>query len=254
MFDVSAEAYAAFMGRFSAPLAVRFADAAGVAAGQTALDVGCGPGALTEVLVARLGAERVCAADPSEPFVEAVRRRCPGVDVRRAGAETLPFEDGRFDRTLAQLVVAFMTDPVAGLREMARVTRPGGVVAANMWDLAGGTGPLALFYAGAHAADPDAPDETRLPGGRRGHLEELFAAAGLTPADSGVLTVEVRHGSFEDWWEPFTYGVGPAGSYLAALPEPRRVAVRERCRELAPDGPFSTSASAWLVGATVPGG
>ena len=124
-FDVSPEAYTRFMGRYSEPLAVLFADLARVRRGQRALDVGCGPGALTAELVSRLGPDAVSAVEPSEPFVAAVRRRCPGADVRRAHAEQLPFGDGVFDVTLAQLVVHFMSDAAAGLREMARVTRPG---------------------------------------------------------------------------------------------------------------------------------
>jgi ubiquinone/menaquinone biosynthesis C-methylase UbiE len=125
-FDVSPEAYTRFMGRYSEPLAALFADLAGVRRGQRALDVGSGPGALTAELVSRLGPDAVCAVDPSEPFAAAVSERCPGVDVRLATAEQLPFDDGAFDVTLAQLVVPFMRSPVAGLREMARVTRNGG--------------------------------------------------------------------------------------------------------------------------------
>jgi ubiquinone/menaquinone biosynthesis C-methylase UbiE len=136
-FVVAADAYDRFMGRYSVPLAPRFADFAAVAPGQHVLDVGCGPGALTAELVKRVGPDAVSAVDPSEPFVAAARERHPGVTVERAAAEQLPFGVGAFDAALAQLVVHFMTDPVAGLREMARVTREGGVVAACVWDLAG---------------------------------------------------------------------------------------------------------------------
>ena len=127
-FVVAAEAYDRFMGRYSAPLAPVFADFAGVADGQRVLDVGCGPGALTAELVRRLGPASVTAVDPSEPFVAAARERHPDVRVERASAEDLPFPDGTFDAALAQLVVHFMTDPVAGLHELARVTREKGVV------------------------------------------------------------------------------------------------------------------------------
>ncbi|MEO5985534.1 MAG: class I SAM-dependent methyltransferase, partial [Candidatus Limnocylindria bacterium] len=136
-FDVAAEAYDRFMGRYSQQLSPQLADLAGITAGQRALDVGCGPGSLTEELVARLGADRVAAVDPSAPFVQAAASRHPGVDVRKASAESLPYEDDTFDATLAQLVVHFMDDPVAGIREMRRVTRPVGVVAASVWDHAG---------------------------------------------------------------------------------------------------------------------
>ena len=145
-FDVPAAAYGRFMGRFSEPLAPPFADLASVSAGQTALDVGCGPGALTAVLTDRLGPSAVAGIDPSEPFVRAARERLPEVDVRQGAAEALPWPDDTFDRTLAELVVHFMADPVAGLREMGRVTRDGGVVAACVWDHGGGRGPLSAFW------------------------------------------------------------------------------------------------------------
>src|SRR5687768_1021997 len=153
-FNVSADAYARFMGQFSEPLATHFVEYAGVRAGQRALDVGCGPGALTAPLVDRLGADAVAAIDPSAPFVEAARERFPGVDVRSGAAENLPFSDNEFDLTLAQLVVHFMADPVAGLREMGRVTRPGGVVAACVWDHAGDGGPLSAFWQAVRETDP----------------------------------------------------------------------------------------------------
>ena len=124
-FDVSADAYLRFMGRYSEPLAARFADLAGIRPGQRVLDVGCGPGALAAELVSRVGAGAVSAVEPSASFVAAARDRLPGVDIRRSPAEQLPFGDGVFDAAMAQLVVHFMTDPVAGLREMGRVTRPG---------------------------------------------------------------------------------------------------------------------------------
>src|SRR5262245_34309420 len=168
------------MGRYSVPLAPRFAAFAGVEPGWRVLDVGCGPGALTGELVARLGVDAVWAVDPSEQFVAAARDRHSGVHVEQAAAEDLPFEDRSFDASLAQLVVHFMTDPIAGLRETARVTRGGGVVAACVWDHApGGTGPLRLFWDAVRAHDPDVGDESELAGTRRGHLAELFGAAGL---------------------------------------------------------------------------
>src|SRR5262245_65120463 len=122
-FAVAVEAYDRFMGRYSSPLAPLFADFAGVTDGQTVVDVGCGPGALTGELVGRLGASAVTAVDPSEPFVSAMAERYPDVNVRLAPAEQLPLGDASVDAALTQLVVHFMRDPVAGLREMVRVTR-----------------------------------------------------------------------------------------------------------------------------------
>lgn len=248
-FDVSADAYTRFMGRYSEPLAGLFAGWAGVAAGQRALDVGCGPGALTAELVSRLGADAVCAVEPSASFAAAARERLPGVTISRSAAERLPFGDRMFDVVLAQLVVHFMADPVAGLREMGRVGRPGAVAAACVWDHAGGRGPLAVFWRAARDLDPAVRDESGLAGVREGHLAELFARAGLGDARAGLLTVRVRHSSFEQWWEPFTLGVGPAGSYVTSLPEGHRTALRERCRSLLAAGPFEVRASAWVAAA-----
>jgi SAM-dependent methyltransferase len=246
-FDVAAEAYDRFMGRYSRLLAVPLADLAGIRTGQRALDVGCGPGALTAELVARLGPTRVAAIDPSEPFVAAVRDRYPGVDVRRAPAERIPFPDESFDAALAQLVVHFMADPVAGLAEMARVTRPGGVVAACVWDHGGNQGPLGLFWREARAIDSEVDDESQLAGVREGHLAELFEAAGLQQVQATSFVVSLEHPSFDEWWEPFTHGVGPAGSFVAGLDPERRSELRERCRAQVPSEPFLVTARAWAA-------
>ena len=246
-FDVSADAYLRFMGRYSEPLAVQFADLAEVQPGQRVLDVGSGPGALTAELVRRTGAEAVSAVEPSASFAAAVHERLPGADVRRSAAEQLPFPDDTFDAALAQLVVHFMTDPVQGLREMSRVTRPGGMVAACVWDHAGGRGPLTAFWSAVRELDPAADDESGLAGVREGHLAVLFAQAGLGQVRSATLTVRVRHASFEQWWEPFTLGVGPAGSYTAALGATQQAQLRERCRETLPAAPFVLPAQAWAA-------
>lgn len=246
-FAVSADAYDRFMGRYSGPLAPHLADLAGVQAGQRVLDVGCGPGALTTELVGRLGPDAVSAVDPSESFVSACRERHPGVDVQTASAEHLPFTDGVFDAAVAQLVVHFMADPVAGLREMTRVTRPGGVVAACVWDHAGGGGPLSLFWEAARELAPGVQDESRLAGARQGHLVELMRAAGLREIEEAVLSVTVEHPTFDEWWEPFTLGVGPAGAHATGLDAEARDSLRDRCRALLPDEPFTLTARAWAT-------
>ena len=246
-FNVTADAYTRFMGRFSEPLAVLFAESVGVQAGQRVLDVGCGPGALTAQLVERLGADAVSAVDPSSSFVTALRTRFPGVDVRSGVAEQLPFADDSFDAVLAQLVVHFMTDPVSGLREMARVTRPGGVVAACVWDHAGGGSPLTTFWQAVHDTDPHAVDEAQLAGAREGHLAQLCESASLSQIEPTSLTVKVHFATFDDWWEPFTLGVGPAGGYTAQLGPAGREILRTQCAELLPPAPFHVAASAWSV-------
>ena len=246
-FLVSADAYSRFMGRFSEPLAERFVEAVGVRPGQRALDVGCGPGVLTGELVKRLGEDNVSAIDPSAPFIAVVRDRFPGVDVRSGEAEKLPFPDDSFDLTLAQLVVHFMSDPVTGLSEMGRVTRDSGVVAASVWDMAGGGSPLSTFWRAVRDIDPKARDESGRPGAREGHLAELCHAAGLRDIEPTSLTVNVRFPTFADWWEPYTLGVGPAGAYVTGLDDAAREALRARCESLLPPEPFEVAASAWCV-------
>jgi SAM-dependent methyltransferase len=249
-FNVAAGSYDRFMGRFSKPLAVPFLEVAGLRPGQRVVDVGCGPGALTTQLVSLLGEDAVSAVDPSKPFVEAAKERFPGVDVQLGTAEQLPFDDDSFDAALAQLVVHFMKDPVAGLREMARVTVPGGVVAACVWDHAGGSGPLSLFWRAVNELDPSAHDESHLAGSREGQLAELFSSAGLAEIEASKITVTVGLGSFEEWWEPYTLGVGPSGAYVAGLDETRRAELMARCEQLLPPAPFDVHASAWCVRAS----
>ena len=246
-FNVPAEAYDRFMGRFSERLVGQMADLADVAAGQRVIDVGCGPGALTAELGRRLGTANVTAVDPSSPFVAAVRERFPGVDVHEATAEHLPFPDATFDAALAQLVVHFMADPVAGLAEMARVTKPGGVIAACVWDHAGGQGPLSLFWAVARELDPRVEDESELAGARDGHLAELFVAAGIGNVERSVVSADLELAGFDAWWDPFVHGVGPAGSYVAGLSPDARARLREACRRRLPAGPFVLAARAWAV-------
>ena len=246
-FNVAAEAYDRFMGQYSTQLSAQLADLAGVEKGQHALDVGCGPGALTAELVLRLGADSVAAVDPSEPFVQAARERRPGVDVRQAPAEELPFPDDAFDAALAQLVVHFMADPVAGLADMARVTRPGGIVAACVWDLAGGRAPISPFWQAARELDPDVEDESNLAGAREGHLVELLRAAGVREVEEAELTSTVEYETFEEWWEPYTLEVGPAGAHAQSLGEERLTELRERCRKALPNPPFALTAYAWAA-------
>lgn len=246
-FTVAAESYDRFMGRYSVLLSPQLADLAEVARGQRVIDVGCGPGALTTELVRRIGSAAVTAVDPSEPFVEAARERHPGVTVERASAEQLPFPDDAFDAAVAQLVVHFMADPVAGLREMARVTCPGGVVAACVWDHGGGQGPLSLYWEAARELDPDVEDESELAGARAGHLMKLFETAGLREVEETSHAVSVTHPTFDDWWEPFTLGVGPAGAYAARLEPGQRGRLRELCRERLGPAPFSLAARAWAA-------
>ncbi|HYI49951.1 MAG TPA: class I SAM-dependent methyltransferase [Microbacterium sp.] len=246
-FNVAATAYDRFMGRFSRPLSVAFADWLGLAQGWTALDVGCGPGALTEVLAGRLGAASVSAVDPSEPFVAAIRERLPAVSVVRASAEHLPFGDEAFDLTVAQLVVHFLTDPPGGVAELRRVTRSGGTVALNVWDFEGRRAPQSVFLGALKSVVGDADDEADRAGARHGDLAALLRDSGCRRIEQIELAVTISSPTFEDWWEPYTLGVGPAGAQLLALDPERRRLVHDRCRELVGSGPVHTTATAWAA-------
>lgn len=245
-FEASGEEYERFVGRYLPELGPALADVAGVRQGQRALDVGCGPGGLTRELVSRLGAESVAALDPSASFVVACRERNPGVDVRLGVAEQMPFPDRSFDVALASLVVPFMQDPVRGVREMARVAP---AVAACVWDYTGGMQMLRVFWDAAVAIDPDAPDEKGLIGGSSGDLGRIFAGAGLREIEEGALDVGAEYTGFDDWWEPFEFGIGPAGSYCVSLDDERRAALREECRRRLgdPQAPFRAEARAWFA-------
>ncbi len=247
----AAGAYDRFMGRYSTLLAPQMADLAVVAAGQRVLDVGSGPGALTAELVRRVGADHVTAVDPSEPFIAALRERHPGVDARVASAEALPFADATFDAAVAQLVIHFMRDPVAGLREMARVTRRGGTVAACVWDHAGDAGPLAPFWRVARDLDPTVADESERPGASKGDLARSLAQAGLREVREAVVEARIIHPTFDDWWEPFELGVGPAGAFVASLAPDERAWLTARLRDVVPAQGFAQEARAWAARGTV---
>lgn len=250
MFRASGASYDRLIGRYSPNLARAFADAAGIAPGMRALDVGCGPGALTSELVRRLGATNVAAVDPSPEFMAECRARNPGVDVREASAEALPYADGSFDVVIAQLVLHFVPDPEAAASQMRRVLRPGGVAAACVWDFGGGMRVLRAFWEAALALDPDAPDEAAtMRFGRDGEIAALFAGTGLRELMSGALDVRAGYEDFDDLWEGFLGGVGPAGAYCASLVATRRDALKAQLagRLGHPAGPFALDARAWYA-------
>jgi SAM-dependent methyltransferase len=252
-FIAPAEHYDRFMGRYVPTLAVALADLAGVTSGMRVVDVGCGPGGLTNELSQRLGAENVAAIDPAPQFVAACRDRHPAADVREGVAEQLPWADGEFDAALSSLVIGFMRDPDKGVSEMARVTRPGGTVAACMWDLAtGGMTMLRVFWNAVRQVEPSAEGERRMAGIAEGDIAARLERAGLEEVAGTALTASADYAGFDDFWEPFTFAVGPSGRYLSSLPDAKRAQVRELCRAELPDGPFSLDARAWCARAIVP--
>ncbi len=241
-FAVAGEAYDRYIGRYSRRIAPRFLDFAEVETGPV-VEVGCGPGSLASVLAARFGASSVAAVDPSGPFVAACRARVPGADVRLASAEALPFPDQTFEAALSQLVLSFVRDADRAMAEMSRVVRRGGTVAACTFESRG----LALvrtFWDAALRFDPDAPDDASIPFRLMAELVDLWRRAGLRDVATGVIEIDAEYAGFDDFWSPFTFGIGPVGSYLVAQPEARRTAIRDACFELlgGPTGPFSLPA------------
>ena len=259
MFSVG-DAYDTFMGRLSrrlAPLLVRFA---GVADGDAVLDVGCGTGSLTAAVVAAAPSSRVAGIDPSEPYVAVARahHQTERVRFQVGNAQQLPFEAGSFDATISLLIMNFVPDPASALMEMIRVTRPGGVVAAAVWDYGAGMEMLRVFWDEAVALDHDAngTDERHMPLSRRGELSSLWRARRLRDVFETSLTIDMPFSSFDDYWSPFLANQGPAGAHISTLSAPDRERLRLKLRRrLLGDGPdrqIALHASAWAVRGVVP--
>jgi SAM-dependent methyltransferase len=247
-FETGTDAYGLGVGRYSAALASSLCEAAEVHAGDTALDVGCGPGGLTAELARRLGPERVAGVEPSAPFLETARAKVPAADLRHGTAEELPFGDRTFDVVLSQLVVNFMTDATRGVSEMSRVARR--TVASCVWDYAGGMTMLRAFWDAALEIDPDAPDEARvMPNAAPGELQALWEGAGLRDVRTGELRVSADYRDFDDYWSPFPSGLAPTGAYYVSLDDAGRAALREAAflRLGSPSGSFRLEARAWFV-------
>jgi SAM-dependent methyltransferase len=252
-FLASAEAYDRFVGRYSGRLAEARVEFAGIEPGIRALDVGAGPGALTAALVSRVGPGSVTAAEPSEPFAKACAARVPEAEVVVAGAEQLPFADDAFDAVLSQLVVNFIGDPLAGIREMTRVTRDGGVVASCVWDYADAMTLLRTYWDAAREVEPGraaaADEAVVMQWCREGELADLWERAGLRDVRAGELVVSASYESFEQLWAPLPTGIAPAGAFCASLPEDKREQLKAayKARLGIDDGPFELTARAWAA-------
>jgi SAM-dependent methyltransferase len=235
----SDEAYDRFMGRFSRKLAPLFADFADVQPGQHVLDIGAGTGALLAELVRR--SAEVAAVEPSQAFVDTLHVRFPGVDIRSAGAEGLPWAGETFDASLAQLVVAFMSDAPAGIREMLRVVRPGGTVAVCMWD----RDRMEMLAAINRTRDALGVHREDSPYRSQEELEQLLGDG----AESELLEVEADYADFEDFWDALIAGAGPAGAWASSLDGEQRTAARtELYAQLGePSGAFALTGRAWAA-------
>ena len=247
--------YEAYVGRWSRLVARELIAWLEVAGGGAWLDVGCGTGALSQTVLGAADPAQVVGLDPSAGFVAHARERLAGPRARFvvADARALPLAAARFDATLSGLVLNFVPDPGTAVREMARVTRAGGRVAAYVWDYAGRMEPIRRFWDAAAALDPAAAalDEgRRFPICRPEPLAGLFRDAGLAEVEVRPIEVPTRFRDFHDYWTPFLGGQGPAPGYAVALDEPRRAALREELRArlpAAPDGSIPLVARAWAT-------
>lgn len=246
-FDIPGGHYDRFMGQYSALLAPLMADAADVVMGMTAVDVGCGPGAVTVELASRIGDASVAGIDPSEPFVAMCRDRLPNADIRQGFAEDLPWPADTFDAAVCCLVVAFMRDPQKGMDEMRRVARSGGRVVACFWDVPRQE-MLSLTAQAIRDVRPDMdPHPNALAGGTEGDIARLMAGAGLEIRDQGKWTVVANYRDFDDFWDPITTSAGPIGDAIAALTSDELGRVRSLLAERVPDGEFSLSGTVWYA-------
>jgi SAM-dependent methyltransferase len=259
MFSLG-DAYERYMGRWSRELASLLVQFAGVLDGDAVADIGAGTGALTAAVVATAPSSRVLGIDESEPYVAYAQAHHQGERVRFevGDAQHLHFVDASFDRTLSLLILNFIPDPGRALKEMVRVTRAGGTIAAAVWDYGEGMEMLRVFWDEAVALNPaaDGKDERHMPLSRRGELTELWRRHMLENLSDKVLTIETRFSSFEDFWSPFLERQGPAGAYVATLSandrEQLRLNLRRRLLGEGADRPIVLGARAWAVRGTVP--
>jgi ubiquinone/menaquinone biosynthesis C-methylase UbiE len=259
MFAKSVE-YDHFMGRWSrqlSPLHIAFAR---VKSGDKVLDIGAGTGALALPLAELIPSCEIVGIDPSEDFIAYARAHTSSQHIHFdvGDAQALPYESGKFDRTLAQLVMNYIPDHEKALREMVRVTRPGGTISACVWDYNDGMQMLRYYWDAVVAIDPpmEPKDQRHMKLSHQGQLGELWRNAGLVDVDERPIDIDLHFTSFDDYWRPFLSGAGPAGAYLATRDEQSRNALEARLRKRVlggrEDGPFTLSGRAWCVRGTVP--
>jgi len=251
----SGAAYDAFMGRLSRPVAREFIAWLDVTPGSRWLDVGCGTGALSQTVLDTASPEEVCGVDLSTSFVEYARENVGGPRARFevADAQSLPFPDTSFGAVVSGLVLNFIPQPEKAVAEMARVAKPGGTVAVYVWDYAEGMQALRYFWDAVTALDPAAIEldegRSRFSICKPEPLATLFRDAGLAEVETRPVDSVFRFRDFDEYWEPFLGGTGPAAGYAASLDEVRRDALRGRIKESIPgsSGPFELTNRAWAV-------
>jgi SAM-dependent methyltransferase len=251
----SGDAYQKFMGRWSPFLAELFVPWLAVPAGRDWLDVGCGTGALTRTILAQAQPAHILGVDPSEAFVNYARQNISDsrATFEVGGAQALPVEDASFDVTVAGLVLNFVPDAAAALAEIKRALRPGGLIGAYVWDYSEGMRMVRVFFDAAIALDPaaaEADEGPRFPLAHPEALAELFISAGLKETQTRALEFTMQFRDFDDYWQPFLGGVGPAPAYLVSLPPEKQAELEGEVRRRLPinsDGSIQLAARAWAV-------
>lgn len=246
--------YEQYVGRWSRQVAPLFLTWLSIPAGRRWLDVGCGTGALCTAIVGRCSPSAVIGIEPSEGFLRTAEENLAGRAVFHPGSATaIPIGDRSVDVVVSGLVLNFVADPHAALIEMARVTERGGTIAAYVWDYAGKMELMRFFWDAAVELDPDAAklDEgIRFPLCRPEPLRELFANAGMEAVETVPVDIPTPFASFDDYWQPFLGGQGPAPTYALSLDEEARARLRDRIRARLPtaaDGSITLTARAWAV-------
>jgi len=260
----SADGYEQLMGRWSRRLAIPFIEFAGVRDGERVLDVGCGTGSLTFALPEAADIGEVRAIDYSPVFVEEAARRNADARIRigQGDACAIPFPDAAFDRALSLLVLHFVPEAGKAVDEMRRVVRPGGVVAAAVWDHLGGLPVMRLMWDTVAMLDESAVEKRSRycfqPMMQPNEMRDAFVKHGLTDVEQASLTIRMDYQSFDDFWAPIAAGEGPLGAYVtsldAALRKKTDTAVRAAYEAGRPDGPRSFAAVAWACKGVVPQG
>jgi SAM-dependent methyltransferase len=256
---VHADGYNKIMGRFSVSLAQQFIDFTGHLPGERILDVGSGTGSLSFALAARGDHKEIIGVDIGEPFLAFAREhnRDPRTSFRIADATALPFADGAFDRAVSQLVLQFVPEPLKAVREMKRVVRPGGTVAACVWDAYGGQPHIRMLWDTAATLGFVKQHGIIRSLSTDGEMEAAWRAAGLVDVVPGEITMRFVFEDFEDFWSPYLGGDGPLGEMVMGLAPTDRGLLEEKVRAIycsnRPDGRRSFIASAWICKGTVPG-